>query len=104
VVYLNILKRPGKYDPFVIAVSDDPGRTRGTVAAVSGRTLTVRTFGGAKTRDVEVALDVEARILLDGRPSTAAEALKEGRSVIVWAPRRQAFELLPEAEAEPAAE
>jgi hypothetical protein len=100
-VYLEVAKRPGKVDKFVIAVSDDPGRTTGVLksADAAGRSLVVTATRPAGRQDVTVAVPAGAAFMLDGRDSSAVEALRPGRSVAVWLPRPLTVEAMPPAPA-----
>jgi len=96
IIQVRAQKRPGKFDDFVIGVSDDPGRTVATVKNFDADkgTLVVSARGADGPKDVTVDLAKDAVVRLDGKASTAAEALKAGRELLLYSTRPMTMQTL----------
>jgi len=95
-VVIGFEKRPGKIDHYVVLQAPDAGRTDGVVKTFDPqkREVTLAVLKPAGLQDTVVTLEAEAAVNLDGKQSGAAEALKPGCQVALFAPRKQTVEAL----------
>lgn len=96
-VFIAYEKRPGKVDSYLVVQAPDDGRVEGAVKsfdAATGR-LVVAAPGPDGPRDVAVTIGADAAIKLDAADAAAAEALKIGHQVSVYAARPQTIETVP---------